>query len=95
MSSAIGGAPAQDRRDERGQQVSMAWQYPKVAALVLDPHRRDIAAVDEDLRRRRHSEMKGAAHCAVAAYFGRSAAGCAGVCEAFSLSRASSIVPTM
>ena len=92
---AIGSPPAHDGRNQHGQQICMTGQYAKAAALILGPHRRDIAALDEDLRRRRHSEMKGAAHCAAAACFWRSGACCAVACEAFSLSRASSMVPTM
>ena len=72
----------------------MTGQYPEAAALILGPNRHDVVALDEDLRRRRDREMKGSAHCAAAACFGCAGAGCA-ACEAFSLSRASSSVPTM
>lgn len=58
MRGAIGRPPAHNSRDERGQQIRVARQYPKAAALVLGPHRRDIAAVDEVLPRRCHSETK-------------------------------------
>jgi hypothetical protein len=65
--SAVAGPPANDRGNERGQQVRMVWQYAKAAALVFRPHGRNIAAVDEDLPRRRYSQMKIAAQCAAAA----------------------------
>jgi hypothetical protein len=87
---AVGDPPAQDRRDEHGQEVGMTGQDPEAAALILGAQCDDFGAVNEDLRRRRDHEVKRpAAHAAAAG------AGDAAFCEAFSLSRASSNVPTM
>jgi hypothetical protein len=63
----VAGPPAHNGRNKRSQQVSVAGQYAKTAALVFGSHGRDIAAVDEDLPWRRYNEMKRAAHHAAAA----------------------------
>jgi hypothetical protein len=70
-------------------------QHANAAALILDPNRNDIVGRGEDLRRRSDREMEGFVHDAAAACFSRAGAADADTCEAFSLSRASSSVPTM
>lgn len=47
MCGAVAGPPAHNGRNKRSQQVCVARQYAKAAALVFGSHRRDIAAVDE------------------------------------------------
>ena len=73
----------------------MTGQHAKAAALILGTNGSDIVGRDKDLRRRSDGKMEGLVHDAAAACFSRSGMAGAAAWDAFSLSRASSSVPTM
>ena len=76
----VGAVPANDRYRQRRQEIGMALENAEAAALVLGAHRDDIRIVDDDGR----GSCNQQSHDGLASRF-----------AAFSLSRASSIVPTM